>query len=120
MRGRGRIGALVAIVLVTGLAVATIGLARRARHASPLAELAVAVGPASSFDARLSGGFAPRAERDVRRAADAGTSTVHLPPDARIAIAKIEKRASADRTPEMLGALGAAYLVEGEVDLAIA
>ena len=46
-------------------------------------------------------------------------ATTSLPPDARIAIARLEKAATTDATPATLAAAGVGYLVAGEVDRAI-
>jgi CHAT domain-containing protein len=86
------------------------------RDQGELSRLAKAVGATLPFDARLSGGFLPPAQ-DVRRSTMPAPTA--LSPDARIAIAQIEKRAAADRTSPALGDVGVAYLVEGDVDKAI-
>jgi CHAT domain-containing protein len=84
----------------------------------PLAELADAIGSDHDFDARLTGGFLPRAETAARRSATTPAGD-RLSPDARIAIARLEKQAAADQSPRALAALGAAYLVEGDVDRSV-
>jgi CHAT domain-containing protein len=76
--------------------------------------LARAVSTTLPFNARLSGGFAPSNQGPTR----AGT-TPALSPDARIAIAELEKRATAEGTPAAQADLGVAYLVQGDIDRAI-
>lgn len=85
------------------------------RH--PLSDLAQAVGGSLPFEARLTGGFAPSDGSSVRRADSSAAAP--LSPDARIAIALIEKRAAAEDTQEAQAALGVAYLVSGDTDSAI-
>lgn len=79
--------------------------------------VAVAVGDALPFHGRLSGGFKP-SKRGPTRAA--GDRPPELSPDARIALAQLEKRANESPTPASLADLGLAYLVQGDVDRAIA
>jgi len=107
-----------ALVLILAVAIGA-GFAWRRLHRDPIADLAQVVGTRHDVAGRLSGGFAPRAETVVRRGGAAGEGE-RLSPDARIAIARIEKAAGADRRPAMIEALGVAFLVEGEVDRAIA
>ncbi len=97
-------------------------LAARSFWLSPnrhtLTELAATVGSELPFEPRLTGGFLPRSDSSVRRG---GTSALdRLSPDARIAIARLEKQASQDKSSRLLGALGVAFLVEGNVDRSIA
>lgn len=81
-----------------------------------LRDLVAAVGTQRRIEPRLTGGFAYAALRGPARA---GESNVDAPsPDVRIAVAKIEKQAAV-RREEMLGSLGAAYLVVGESDKAV-
>lgn len=78
--------------------------------------LAEAVGSNLPFQSRLSGGFVPSTQRVTRSAGDGARE---LSPDTRIAIAVLEKRASASPSPEAQADLGVAYLVQGDVDRAI-
>jgi CHAT domain-containing protein len=82
------------------------------RHA-----LANAVGDTLNFRARLTGGFAPSKVGPTRAAGD---RAIDLSPDTRIAIALLEKRATDTPAPDTLADLGVGYLVEGDVDRAIA
>ena len=75
-----------------------------------------AVATGLPFDARLSGGFAP--STGPSRAG--GDRAKELSPDTRIAIALLEKRAGETSTPQALADLGVAYLVQGDIDRAIA
>jgi len=107
-----RIGGSLAVAAIA--AVAACRLIGPASPKSSLADLAAAVGTQLPFEVRLTGGFRPPA---VSRT---GAARPSLPPDARIVIAQIEKRAStatADST--VRHALGVAYLVDGDVDRAI-
>ena len=79
--------------------------------------LASAVSSTLPFQARLSGGFAPSTVGPTRAAGDRAPE---LSPDTRIAIAQLEKRATETPTPEALADLGVGYLVQGDVDRAIA
>ncbi len=81
------------------------------------AALASAVSTTLPFHARLSGGFAPSTLGPTRAAGDRAPE---LSPDTRIAIALLEKRATENPTPEALADLGVGYLVQGDVDRAIA
>jgi tetratricopeptide (TPR) repeat protein len=81
-----------------------------------LRELVAAVGVNRATEPRLSGGFAWGPPPSVMRSGNAGRS---LPPDVRIAIARIEKAAAEDPAPANLHALGAAYLVAGDLDAAV-
>ena len=97
---------------------ATVALALMSCSAPPPSgreALAAAVSTTLPFSARLSGGFAPSQQGPTR----AG-NTPPLSPDTRIAIAELEKRATAEGTPEAQADLGVAYLVQGEIDRAIA
>jgi CHAT domain-containing protein/tetratricopeptide (TPR) repeat protein len=98
---------------------ATVALAvASCRSSDPAAEgraaLAAAVSTTLPFSARLSGGFAPSQQGPTR----AG-NTPTLSPDTRIAIAELEKRATAEGTPEAQADLGVGYLVQGDIDRAI-
>ena len=79
--------------------------------------LATAVSTTLPFQARLSGGFAPSNVGPTRAAGDRAPE---LSPDTRIAIALLEKRATESPTPEALADLGVGYLVQGDIDRAIA
>jgi CHAT domain-containing protein/predicted negative regulator of RcsB-dependent stress response len=79
--------------------------------------LASAVSTTLPFQARLSGGFAPSKVGPTRAAGDRAPA---LSPDTRIAIALLEKRATENPTPEALADLGIGYLVQGDIDRAIA
>ena len=79
--------------------------------------LASAVSTTLPFQARLSGGFAPSTAGPTRAAGDRAPE---LSPDTRIAIALLEKRATENPTPEALADLGVGYLVQGDIDRAIA
>lgn len=78
--------------------------------------IAAAVGDTLPFESRLSGGFVPSKKGPTRAAGD---HAVDLSPDARIAIAQIEKRAIDLPTPDVMADLGVAYLVQGDIDRAI-
>ncbi|HEX6164504.1 MAG TPA: hypothetical protein VFZ31_14135, partial [Vicinamibacterales bacterium] len=78
--------------------------------------LAEAVADTLPFQARISGGFKPSKRGPTRAAGE----PPDLSPDARIAIALMEKRAIENPTPEAQADLGVAYLVQGDIDLAIA
>jgi hypothetical protein len=80
-------------------------------------DLAAALKSDAPLEARLTGGFRPRRPVEARRSP---ASADPLSPDARIAIANIDKRAAADRSPRALGALGVALLVNGDLERAIA
>jgi hypothetical protein len=104
--------ALLAMALTAGA-----GACRDRPVAGNLVELAAAVGSQLPFEVRLSGGFHPPSASMIRRA---GAPPAPLPPDARIAIARLEKRAEADDRPQLQAALGVAYLVDGDVDRGVA
>ena len=87
------------------------------RHRDPLAELAGAVGRDYGIEPRLTGGFLPPSDVGVRRGARDGFD--RLSPDARIAIAGLEKTAAADRSPRTLASVAVAYLVSGDADRAV-
>lgn len=115
MRRNSRAALIVAVVAAVAAASAWY---RSSRTPNLRAALAQSVGATLPFEARLSGGFAPPEPTSLRRSSD--TVTVALPPDARIAIAQLEKRAATYVTPEALADLGVAYLVQGDVDRSIA
>lgn len=79
--------------------------------------LASAVSTTLPFQARLSGGFAPSKVGPTRAAGDRAPE---LSPDTRIAIALLEKRANDNPTPAALADLGVGYLIQGDIDRAIA
>ena len=85
--------------------------------ASSREALARAVADTLPFQARISGGFAPSKYRATRAAGDPAPE---LSPDARIAIALLEKRAAETATPQAGADLGVGYLIQGDVDRAIA
>jgi CHAT domain-containing protein len=101
-----------------GVLVCATGACRPATDApSGRDALASAVSTTLPFHARLSGGFAPSKVGPTRAAGDRAPD---LSPDTRIAIALLEKRATETPTPEALADLGVAYLVQGDLDRAIA
>jgi tetratricopeptide (TPR) repeat protein len=81
-----------------------------------LQALVAAVADDRPVEARLSGGFAYAPMRSNLRGE---SSTPSLRPDIRIAAARIEKEALVRRSPEVLRALGLAYLVVGDLDKAV-
>jgi len=86
------------------------------REIPELQALVAAVGDDRPVEARLSGGFA---YAPVRSNVRGETGTPSLRPDIRIAAARIEKAVLVRRSPEVLRALGLAYLVVGDVDKAV-
>jgi CHAT domain-containing protein len=105
------------VILAGSLALSGFYL-RWVRNRNPLGDLAAAVGSTMDFEPRLTGGFLPADHTSGHRSA--GSATPDLGPDARIAIAQIEKRAHTDTQHAVLEALGVARLVEGDVDRSIA
>lgn len=108
-----------AVLGVLGLALLTIGprMWPGPRPAvTPRERLAQAIGDEMPFMARLAGGFAAPRE-GVQRSAAGVIPT--LSPDARIALAEMEKRAAADGSDEAQADLGVAYLIQGDVDRAV-
>ena len=105
-------------LLLSGLvALATLSACRLTTPPpSGRAALAAAVADTLPFQARLSGGFEP-SKRGPTRAA--GDGAPELSPDARIAIALLEKRAIETPTPDALADLGVGYLIQGDIDRAI-
>ncbi len=87
-------------------------------HRSSLTELAKAVGTNLDIEPRLSGGFLPGTETAARGWSVSTVSS--LSPDARIAIARLEKQAAADQDVRSMAAVAVAYLIEGDVDRSIA
>jgi CHAT domain-containing protein len=117
MRTVGR-WATVASLAVAGAMAAVALWTNRAKPAlDPFDQLVASVGSSLPFEARLSGGFAPADSPVVRRSGEPPTSS--LSPDVRIAIAQLEKTASADVSPTALAEAGVGYLVSGNVDRAI-
>jgi anti-sigma factor RsiW len=102
--------AMVAIAVGTGL------VPRGSREIPELQALVAAVADERPLEARLSGGFAYAPVRSNLRGE---SSTPSLRPDIRIAAARIEKEALVHRSPEVLRALGLAYLVVGDLDKAV-
>jgi tetratricopeptide (TPR) repeat protein len=111
-RRRARVTAGLGALLLTMAACRSTTAPHSGREA-----VAAAVGDALPFTARLSGGFRPSKRGPTR---EAGDRPVELSPDARIAIALLEKRANEDPTPAALADLGLAYLIQGDIDRAIA
>jgi CHAT domain-containing protein/tetratricopeptide (TPR) repeat protein len=105
------IGAIAALVALTAISV----LVLRSR-ANGLAELADAVGDHRPVEPRLSGGFryAP-----ASRTRSAESATASPSADVRIAVGRLEKRASVRSSPDAMGALGVAYLVSGDAARAV-
>jgi tetratricopeptide (TPR) repeat protein len=111
----------------TAVAAAALGLAAslvlivspqrpgNARPQQELADLVTAVGTERTVEPRLTGGFA----YGVLKAPVRGEPTDVASPDVRIAAARIEKTADAERTPRNLAALGIAYVVIGKSDEAV-
>lgn len=106
--------------IVCFLALLSWSLVGACRPATPVdggrEALAAAVGDTLPLGGRLSGGFRPSARIATRAAANAAPA---LSPDVRIAIAQLEKRATAEDTPSALADVGVAYLVQGDIDRAI-
>ena len=119
MRSTRRSSVIVSVVLLSLAAAAAGRVLWQRAHQSALHELAQAIGSTLDIEPRLSGGFLPGDVSSVRRsAAPAGGD--RLSPDARIAIARLEKQAAADQTPRARAAVAVAYLVAGDVDRSIA
>jgi CHAT domain-containing protein len=118
MRATYRPIVLLCLVLLSLIAGATGRFLWSRRHRQLLGELAQAIGSDLDIEARVTGGFPPPAAGAARRSATPASD--RLSPDARIAIARLEKQAWGDRNPSALAALGVAQLVEGEVDRSIA
>src|SRR5262245_32424727 len=116
MKTVGRAATVASIAMAATAGVVALWLSRATTPADPLEELVASVGSSLPFEPRLSGGFSP-AEPVRRRSAEPATTS--LPPDARIAIARLEKAAAADASPTTLAAAGVGYLVSGDVDRAI-
>jgi tetratricopeptide (TPR) repeat protein len=90
----------------------------RPRTDRELQALAAALGTERIVEARLTGGFVYGPLRAPMRSANA--RAVSSPPEVRIAVARIEKEAAARQTPDTIHALGLAYLVQGDVNRAVA
>jgi CHAT domain-containing protein len=105
-----------AVGVIAALALAAISVRLARGPANALAELADAVGDHRPVEPRLSGGFR-YAPASRTRAAD----PTSMPPsaDERIAIGRLEKRASERSSPDARGALGVAYLISGDVARAV-
>src|SRR5262245_41502774 len=82
-----------------------------------LRALVAAVASERAIEPRLTGGFAYGRMRSALHTGE--SSTIQLSPDVRIAAAKIEKDANANRTPQALRLLGIAHLVVGSADRAV-
>jgi CHAT domain-containing protein/Flp pilus assembly protein TadD len=108
--GAATLAAAAALVLAVRSAVAP-------GSTGELDALVAAVGTERTIEPRLTGGFAYGPVRGATRAGEPVVDS--LPPDARIAVAQIEKQALADRTPATLRALGIAYLVMGDASRAV-
>jgi CHAT domain-containing protein len=89
----------------------------RPSESSELRALVAAVGSDRTIEARLTGGFSYGPLHGVVRAGEPSAATVL--PDVRIAAARIEKEASAHRTPQALKSLGISYLVMGDFNRAV-
>lgn len=83
-----------------------------------LRALVVAVGTDRTIDARITGGFAYGPVRAPVRSGEQPTAASGSP-DIRIAAARIEKEATAHRSPQTLHRLGIAYLVTGDISRAV-
>lgn len=107
--------ALVMSVVTVALAVVS---ACRPATAPPSGRdaLASAVADTLPFQARISGGFVPSTRGPTR---GPGDRAPELSPDARIAIALLEKRAIENPTAEAQADLGVGYLIQGDTDRAI-
>lgn len=118
LAGGGLLALAATALFVIALDPAWLRALRGGAAGSPeLRELVSAVGGNRLVEPRLSGGFAWGPPPIVLRSGNAEGS---LPPEVRIAIARIEKAADADPTAAHLHALGAAQLLDGELDAAIA
>jgi tetratricopeptide (TPR) repeat protein len=91
------------------------GIFSTGRRSTELEALVAAVGTDRPFEPRLTGGFAYGPVRAPVR----GTEMAMLPPDLRIAVAGIEKKAASRATARNLHELGVAYLTTGEIRRAI-
>src|SRR5262249_52642561 len=89
----------------------------RVSQGPELQALIVAVSTERTIEPRLSGGFVYAPLRDPVRAG--GLTGRRISPDVRIAAANLEKRVFAQRTPQTLHALAAAYLVMEDGDRAV-
>src|SRR6185436_2975873 len=107
------------VFVIAGLAALAATCACRPAAPAPSGReaLASAVSTTLPFHARLSGGFAPSKVGPTRAAGD---RPVELSPDTRIAIALLEKRATENPTPQAQADLGVGYLIQGDIDKAIA
>ena len=83
-----------------------------------LRALVVAVGTDRTIEARITGGFAYGPVRAPVRSGEQPTAASGSP-DIRIAAARIEKEATAHRSPQTLHRLGIAYLVTGDIFRAV-
>jgi CHAT domain-containing protein len=112
-----RPGRSVRVTVVLGILIC-IGSGCRDTTVAPSgrAALAGAVADTLPFQARISGGFVPSKRGPTRAAGDRAPD---LSPDARIAIALLEKRAIESPTPEAQADLGVGYLIQGDIDRAI-
>ena len=117
MRMRSAVAAA-SLLLVGAAGIVAVHTFWRTTRTHPLDQLVAAMGSDLDVEPRLSGGFRPSREHAVHRGPFA--SPPSLSPDARIAIARIEKDASINPTPRLLGALGVAYLIEDDLDRSIA
>ena len=103
-----------AVGVVAALAAVSVRVARGPANA--LAELVDAVGDHRPVEPRLSGGFryAPASRTRAAEPASAPPSA-----DVRIAVGRLEKRASERSSPDLMGALGVAYLVTRDAARAV-
>ena len=107
--------ALLGVVVAAVMAATWVRSAREKEHGYRQ-QLAEAIGDEIPFSARLSGGFAPPKGTALRAATDKPAA---LSPDTRIALATLEKAVDGDASGAAKADLGAAYLIQGELDRAI-
>ena len=106
--------AIVGMAAVLLLAIG-VGLISWPGDSPELRSLIVAVGADRPFEPRLSGGFAYGPVRAALRGSDAASA----PPDVRIAVASLEKKAAMAPSGRNLHEVGIAYLVAGDIARAI-
>jgi CHAT domain-containing protein len=117
MRPGRRIAAVLGIIVLTAFTLRDrLPFAESPRAGNLRQQMVEAIGEAVPFDARLSGGFAPPSLAVPRAAA---ASSMPLTPDARIALAEVEKQAMANLSAEARADLAVAWLIQGDVERAI-